>query len=183
MDIETFPLADFEQLVHRYERKLTNYALGIVHNSEDAEEVVQDAFLRAYRALNSMPVEKRNNLHLTPWLFVITRNVALNRYQRKRPRVVSLDAMVNLDQADSPCRNDQTPEFYAEQHEHHELVAAAISELPAHFRPAAMMRFLHGLKHTEIARRLRQPLGTVKSHVHRATLIMRQRLQPDLRAA
>ena len=174
-------LTDFEQIVRLHQRKLTMFALGIVHNSEDAEEVVQDAFVRAYRALMRMPAQKRNSLQLTPWLFVITRNVALNRFLRKRRPFVSLDAI--LDRTGSPYRNDRTPEFYVEERENRELVETAISEVPAHLRPAAKLRFLDGLKIIEIAQRLSLPLGTVKSHVHRATLIMRRRLQPDLRAA
>ena len=174
---------EFEQIVNGHQRQLYRFALQIVRSPEDAEEVVQDAFVRAYRALTSISPDKRNSLALRAWLFVITRNVALNRLRKKHPQIVSLDAMVDADGLVSNHRSDQTHESYMEQREYRELVAHAISEVPEHLRPTARLRFLHGLTHPEIAERVGQPLGTVKSHVHRAAIRMRRLLRPQLRAA
>jgi len=174
---------EFEQIVRHHEHKLYGFALRIVRNPEDAEEVVQDAFLRAYRALKAIPPNKRDSLALKPWLFVITRNVALNRLRRKHPRFVPIDEMVDLDIPVSLHSNEQTPEFYMEQREYRELVVQAIREVPENLRPTATLRFLHGMTHTEIAEEVGRPLGTVKSHVYRAALRMRRFLRPELHAA
>lgn len=176
-------LLEFEQIVGRHERKLYRLALRIVRNSEDAEEVVQDAFMRVYRALKSMPSAEHKRLQLTPWLFVITRNVALNRLRRKHPRSVSLDAVSTVDCTVVPNSSDQVPEFYLEQREHRELIELAMRELPKHLQRAARLRFLDGLSHVEIGKHFDIPVGTVKSHIHRAALMMRRILRAELRAA
>ncbi len=176
-------LPEFEQIVGHHERKLYAFALRIVRNSEDAEEVVQDAFVRAYRALKSMTSGERKCLPLTPWLFVITRNVARNRLRRKHPRFVSLDAVANVDCTVSPYSSDQIPESYMEQRENRELVELAMREVPKHLQRTVRLRFIDGLSHVEIGKRVGLPVGTVKSHVHRAAVMMRRILRAELRAA
>jgi len=174
---------EFEQIVNGHQRPLYRFALQMVRNPEDAEEVVQDAFVRAYRALTSISPDERDRLTLKPWLYVITRNVALNRLRRKHPQFVSLDAMVDPDSFVSRHSGDRTHESYMERREYRELIALAISEMPEHLRPSATLRFLHGLTHPEIAEQVGRPLGTVKSHVYRAALRMRRYLRPELSAA
>jgi len=174
---------EFEQIVNGHQRQLYRFALQIVRSPEDAEEVVQDAFVRAYRALKVISPNERNRFALKSWLFVITRNVALNRLRRKHPQFVSLDAMVDSDSFVSRHASDQTHESFMEQREYRELIALAISEVPEHLRPTATLRFLHGLTHPEIAEQVGRPLGTVKAHVHRAAVRMRRFLRPNLRAA
>src|SRR5271155_435210 len=70
---------NFERLVDDYQRRLYGFALRMTGNREDAEEIVQDAFVRAYRALGKMSEQQRAELRLQPWLYTITLNVTRNR--------------------------------------------------------------------------------------------------------
>lgn len=172
----------FDRIVEEYQRRLYGFALRMTGNREDAEEIVQDAFVRAYRALGKMPVEQRRELHLQPWLYTITLNVTRNRLRSKRPANVALDALADPDallrQSSEP--GPRQPENIVEQNTDVALVERALLQLPMHLRAAATLRFIEGRSHPEIAEILHQPIGTVKSHVHRAVRILRRILGPQV---
>lgn len=172
---------NFEQIVDDYQRRLYGFALRMTGNREDAEEIVQDAFVRAYRALGKMPAEQRRELRLQPWLYTITLNVTRNRLRSKRPASVALDALAD---PDALLRNSserpRQPEAIVEQNADVALVERALLQLPMHLRAAATLRFIEGRSHPEIAEILHQPIGTVKSHVHRAVRILRRILGPQV---
>src|SRR5215469_109476 len=90
-------IENFERIVDDYQRRLYGFALRMTGNREDAEEIVQDAFVRAYRALGKMSPEQRDELRLQPWLYTITLNVTRNRLRSKRPSNVALDALADPD--------------------------------------------------------------------------------------
>src|SRR5262245_52012101 len=81
----------FELLVRRFQDRLFGFALRVTGSREDAEEVAQDAFVRAYRALQTYPAERILAMALKAWLYQVTLNVARNRLRRKRHPTVSLD--------------------------------------------------------------------------------------------
>ena len=171
----------FERIVQDYERRLFGFALRMTGNREDAEEIVQDAFVRAYRALAKMPAEHRAELKLQPWLYTITLNVTRNRLRSKKPTNVALDALADpealIHQNNVPS---ETPEQVVERSDDMRLVERALLDLPVHLRAAATLRFIEGRSHPEIAEILQQPIGTVKSHVHRAVRILRRVLGPQV---
>ena len=174
-------LENFERIVDDYQRRLYGFALRMTGNREDAEEIVQDAFVRAYRALGKMSPEQRAELRLQPWLYTITLNVTRNRLRSKRPTNVALDALADPDALlretnEGPPR----PETIVEQNAEVALVERALLQLPVHLRAAATLRFIEGRSHPEIAEILHQPIGTVKSHVHRAVRILRRILGPQI---
>ncbi len=178
----TASVKSFDQIVEEYQRRLYGFALRMTGNREDAEEIVQDAFVRAYRALEKMPAEQRRELRLQPWLYTITLNVTRNRLRSKRPTSVALDALADPDallrNADEP--QPQQPESIVEQNADVAAVERALLQLPVHLRAAATLRFIEGRSHPEIAEILHQPIGTVKSHVHRAVRILRRVLGPQV---
>ncbi len=151
-------------------------------NREDAEEIVQDAFVRAYRALGKMSLEQRSELRLQPWLYTITLNVTRNRLRSKRPTNVALDSLADPDALLRGTTHDgpMQPETIVEQNADMVLVERALLQLPMHLRAAATLRFIEGRSHPEIAEILYQPIGTVKSHVHRAVRILRRILGPQI---
>jgi len=150
-------------------------------NREDAEEIVQDAFVRAYRALGKMAPEQRNELRLQPWLYTITLNVTRNRLRSKRPSSVALDALADPDALlRESNEGPPQPETIVERNTEVALVEQALMQLPMHLRAAATLRFIEGRSHPEIAEILHQPIGTVKSHVHRAVRILRRILGPQI---
>src|ERR1700688_3176839 len=172
---------NFERIVDDYQRRLYGFALRMTGNREDAEEIVQDAFVRAFRALGKMTVEQRRELRLQPWLYTITLNVTRNRLRSKRPTNVALDALADPDALlrgahEGPAQ----PEKIVEQNAEVALVERALLELPMHLRAAATLRFIEGRSHPEIAEILNQPIGTVKSHVHRAVRVLRRSLGPQV---
>lgn len=171
----------FDSVIDEFQRRLYGFALRMTGNREDAEEIVQDAFVRAYRALGKMSLEQRAELRLQPWLYTITLNVTRNRLRSKRPTNVALDALADPDALlrqsnEGPAR----PETIVEQNAEMLLVERALLQLPMHLRAAATLRFIEGRSHPEIAEILNQPIGTVKSHVHRAVRILRRILGPQI---
>ncbi|MBV8689856.1 MAG: sigma-70 family RNA polymerase sigma factor [Candidatus Eremiobacteraeota bacterium] len=172
---------NFEAIVAEYQRRLYGFALRMTGNREDAEEIVQDAFVRAYRALGKMSSQQRTELRLQPWLYTITLNVTRNRLRSKKPANVALDALADPDAIlrgshEGPAR----PESIVERSADMALVERALLGLPMHLRAAATLRFIEGRSHPEIAEILNQPIGTVKSHVHRAVRILRRVLGPQI---
>jgi RNA polymerase sigma-70 factor (ECF subfamily) len=179
--LPTASVETFDRIVDDFQRRLYGFALRMTGNREDAEEIVQDAFVRAYRALGKMSIEQRRELRLQPWLYTITLNVTRNRLRSKRPPSVALDSLADPDallrgSVDGPARPDDIVEQNAEV----ALVEAALLQLPMHLRAAATLRFIEGRSHPEIAEILNQPIGTVKSHVHRAVRILRKILGPQI---
>lgn len=171
----------FERVVDEYQRRLYGFALRMTGNREDAEEIVQDAFVRAYRALGKMAPEQRAELRIQPWLYTITLNVTRNRLRGRKPTNVALDALAD---PDALLRGAQEgppqPETIVEQNAEVALVEKALLQLPMHLRAAATLRFIEGRSHPEIAEILNQPIGTVKSHVHRAVRVLRRILGPQI---
>lgn len=171
----------FESIVDDYQRRLYGFALRMTGNREDAEEIVQDAFVRAYRALGKMSPEQRAELRLQPWLYTITLNVTRNRLRSKKPTNVALDALADPDALlRATNEGPAQPEAIVERDADMALVEKALLQLPMHLRAAATLRFIEGRSHPEIAEILNQPIGTVKSHVHRAVRILRRILGPQI---
>ncbi len=171
----------FERIVDDYQRRLYGFALRMTGNREDAEEIVQDAFVRAFRALGKMTDVQRRELRLQPWLYTITLNVTRNRLRSKRPTNVALDALADPDALlNTTQEGPEQPEQIIERGTDMALVEQALLQLPMHLRAAATLRFIEGRSHPEIAEILNQPIGTVKSHVHRAVRILRRILGPQV---
>jgi RNA polymerase sigma-70 factor (ECF subfamily) len=171
----------FEKVVDEFQRRLYGFALRMTGNREDAEEIVQDAFVRAFRALGKMTEEQRRELRLQPWLYTITLNVTRNRLRSKRPTNVALDALADPDALlNTTHEGPEQPEQVVERGADMALVEKALLQLPMHLRAAATLRFIEGRSHPEIAEILNQPIGTVKSHVHRAVRVLRRILGPQV---
>jgi RNA polymerase sigma-70 factor (ECF subfamily) len=172
---------NFEKVVDDYQRRLYGFALRMTGNREDAEEIVQDAFVRAYRALTKMDAQQRAELRLQPWLYTITLNVTRNRLRSKRPTNVALDSLADPDALlNETQEGPDQPENIVDRAADMVLVEQALLSLPMHLRAAATLRFIEGRSHPEIAEILNQPIGTVKSHVHRAVRILRRILGPQV---
>jgi RNA polymerase sigma-70 factor (ECF subfamily) len=170
----------FEQLVLAYQRRLFGFALRLCGNPQDAEEVAQDAFVRAYRALAAYPQERVRTLRLGPWLTRIALNVVRNRAQKHRVAVVALDEQAE-DAAPRELEGDarERPEAMAVNAELRQHLEALLSHLPDHWRIPVVLRHVEGFTYQEIAQLLDQPPGTVKSAVHRGTMMLRESLAAE----
>jgi RNA polymerase sigma-70 factor (ECF subfamily) len=167
----------FEALLAREQDRLYGLAWRVTGNRQDAEEVVQDALVRAHRALfrEYAPGQVRA-LSLRPWLTTIVLNLARNRLRGRRA-VRSLDAVgpdgrPHLDPADGR----PGPLAATEQRELSAVLEGALLKLPWRQRTAVVLRLVEGLSYQEAAATLGRPLGTVKSDVHRGLRLLRQRL-------
>jgi RNA polymerase sigma-70 factor (ECF subfamily) len=172
----------FERLVVEYQDRLYAFALRFCGNREDAEEVAQDAFVRAYRALRTYPAERVRALAMRAWLYQIVLNVARNRYRRKRHRTVSFDAAARSGDGgepipfDPPARSEERPDHRFERRRERADIASLVATLPPRFREPLILRYVEGLPIAEVASILKQPLGTAKSNVHRAINALRDSL-------
>jgi RNA polymerase sigma-70 factor (ECF subfamily) len=157
--------AAFETLVLHFQDRLYRFALRLSGNPQDAEEIAQDAFIRAYRAMEGYPAERIRAMALRPWLYQITMNVWKNRVRRKRLPLTELDGEIvspeegPADQAEATARGDE--------------LTGALEALPDRLRAAVVLRHVEGLSYDEIAAVLGQPVGTVKSNVHRGVGALR----------
>jgi RNA polymerase sigma-70 factor (ECF subfamily) len=171
--------AGFEALVCAYQQRLYAFALRLTGSPRDAEEIAQDAFVRAYRALAGYERERIQTLKLRAWLFQITVNVARNRARGRRLSEVPLSTPDDRDGAAINVADDDDadqPEVVAERHDDEARLAAIVASLPERYRAAVVLRHVQGLSYQEIATALRQPAGTVKSNVHRGVALLRDAL-------
>ena len=155
----------FERMVHEHQDRLFSLGFALTGNRHDGEEVAQDTLLRAYRALVTYSPERVHDLKQRAWLHRIAVNVARNRYRGTRPRLVELNGS---EQDVAPG-----PESVAVRRAEIDDVAASLAALPIRYWEAVVLRFVQDLSYAEAADVLGQPVGTVKSNVHRALKILR----------
>ena len=166
----------FEQLVRKYDRNVFRIANHITQNREDAEDVVQDAFLKAYQNLGQFQGQSK----FYTWLVRIAVNEALMRLRRRRPeRMVSLDEDINTGEDTIPREVADwapNPEQLYNQSELREILQKTIQGLPPSFRTVFVLRDVEGLSTEETADALGLSIPAVKSRLLRARLQLRERL-------
>lgn len=171
----------FERFVLAYQHSIYRFALRLTASAQDAEEIAQDAFVRAYRGLCSYAPERIAALALKPWLYQIALNVFRNRVRGKRLAQIPLemdDHQMELYVMDRP---DQRPDALAERAEQAQELRALVAALPPRYRVAVVLRHVEGFDYSELAALLDQPVGTIKSNVHRGVRLLRSAL--DARTA
>jgi RNA polymerase sigma-70 factor, ECF subfamily len=164
----------FEHLVLAYQDRLFGFALRLSGQPADAEDSVQDAFVRAYRALRSYPEAQRRSLQIRPWLYRITLNVVRNRARSLTRPMLALDGAVADRLAAAPS---EQPEPLAEAAEHSRELARLVAGLPERYRAPLVLRHVQDLPYAEIAAILEQPVGTTKANVHRGLRLLRDALE------
>ncbi|HTE90955.1 MAG TPA: sigma-70 family RNA polymerase sigma factor [Terriglobales bacterium] len=166
----------FEELVRRYDRNVFRIAQHITQNREDAEDVVQDAFLKAYSNLAQFQGQSK----FYTWLVRIAVNEALMKLRRRRPeRTVSLDEEVKTEEDSVPREVadwSPNPEQQYSQAELREILSKTIQGLPPGFRTVFVLRDVEGLSTEETADALDLSIPAVKSRLLRARLQLRERL-------
>ncbi len=169
-------ISAFEQLVHRYDRNVFRIAQHITQNREDAEDVVQDAFLKAYENLKNFQEQSK----FYTWLVRIAVNEALMRLRRRRPeRMVSLDEDVKTEEDSMPREVadwSPNPEQLYSQAELRDILTRTVQGLPSGFRTVFVLRDVENLSTEETAEALELSVPAVKSRLLRARLQLRERL-------
>lgn len=161
----------FEVLVRKYQNRLFNTIYHVVGSREEAEDVVQEAFVQAYLKLESF---KRNSAFYT-WLYRIAFNTAISHRRRKRPEV-SVEAVRDA-LGDEPMDADEGPGEHLLRQERAKQVHSALSALTEEHRAILVLREMEGLCYERIAEVLDLPVGTVRSRLHRARMQMRHQLE------
>jgi RNA polymerase sigma-70 factor (ECF subfamily) len=167
---------EFEELVLAYQQRIYAFALRLSGSPRDAEEIAQDAFVRAYAALEGYSTEQARTLKVRPWLYQIALNVFRNRVRRRQLPAVPLEATEDGTPLEIEGDSRDWPHVAAESTEQREELAALLAGLPEHFRIAVVLRHVEGMSYGEMANILGQPVGTIKAHVHRGTLRLREAL-------
>ena len=165
--------AAFETLVRGHADRLYGIALRLTGDARDAEEIAQDAFIRAHRALNGYDAERIRALRLRPWLAAIAVNLARNRRRRVADRQPSL----SLDAAGTGTGPEaaaaDAPEAIAVRRAERERWAAALACLPDRYRVPLVLRHVDDLSYDEMADALGRPEGTLRAQVHRGLALLR----------
>ncbi|TCP57861.1 RNA polymerase sigma (SigW) subunit [Tumebacillus sp. BK434] len=167
----------FAELVELYKDKLFNLGYRMLGNPQEAEDIAQEAFLRAYAHLN-----KYNANHkFSTWIYRIATNLCIDRIRKKKADY-SLDAEVDgIEGGDMYSRlkaPGDTPEQEAVRNEARQEVQAAIEALPDNYRTAVILKYMHDLSLQEISEILEVPVSTVKTRIHRGREALRACLRP-----
>jgi RNA polymerase sigma-70 factor (ECF subfamily) len=166
----------FEPLVEKYKRKVFRLAYQVLRDQEEALDVAQDAFVKAFRAL---PTFKGDSAFYT-WLFRITMNVALDRKRQRTARVKSLGAedVPPEEWERTAVSTDPDPEDVASGAQRRERIRKGLDSLSEHHRTIIILSDVEGLQYREIAEVLGIPMGTVMSRLHHARKRLREALGP-----
>lgn len=170
----------FELLVVKYQRKLVRLLSRFIRDATEVEDVAQEAFVKAYRALPSF----RGDSAFYTWLYRIGINTAKNylvSLGRRPPTVTELES----DDGEGSEESAQLPDLNTPEHELMsrqvaETVNRALTDLPEELRTAITLRELEGLSYEEIASIMNCPIGTVRSRIFRAREAIAERLRPQL---
>jgi RNA polymerase sigma-70 factor (ECF subfamily) len=172
----------FNLLVRKYERKVVRLISRLVRDPAEVEDVAQEAFIKAYRALPQF----RGDSAFYTWLYRIAVNTAKNHLvaQGRRPIPLS-DTLSDDEDGESFGRDDvvsdnQTPDAELLSRQIAETVNRAIEALPQDLRTAVTLREIEGLSYEEIAEAMNCPIGTVRSRIFRAREAIAQQLRPLL---
>ncbi|HYL45827.1 MAG TPA: sigma-70 family RNA polymerase sigma factor [Candidatus Limnocylindrales bacterium] len=172
----------FETLVGRYERKIFRLTQNITQNREDAEDAMQEAFLKAYEHLG----EFQGNSRFYTWLVRIAVNQALMKLRRRRPNQVSLDEEIDTGEETMPREVEDwgpSPEERYGQTELSKILSEVIAELEPPFRIVFQLRDIEELSTEETAEALGLSIPAVKSRLLRARLKLRQKLNRYFRGS
>ena len=167
----------FDALVLKYQHKLVKLVMRYVRNPAEAEDIAQEAFIKAYRALPQF----RGDSAFYTWLYRIAINTAKNAVvsRDRSPIEYDLDRNSNDESHDMQGRmkDSETPEGLVLTDEIRSTVNAAIDALPEDLRTAIVLRELEGLSYEEIAAAMDCPVGTVRSRIFRAREAIDRRLR------
>ena len=166
----------FEEIVKRYKNRLLNFAYRFFGNIEDAEDIVQETFLKVYKHKNKY----RNIAKFSMWIYAITRNIAISEINRKkRKKLLPINIIKYEDKEFEISDKDKGPEEKTDCILIEEMIQNAINNLSFKFREVVILRDIQELSYQEISNIINIPEGTVKSRLNRARLKL-QELLSDL---
>jgi len=167
----------FEQLIISCEKKVFNIAYRMIGNYDDANELAQEVFIKAFRSIKNF---KGDSLFST-WIYKITANVCLDELRkRKNKNILSLDQDIELNDGDVKRQisdNAPSPDMEVESKEIKTIVNESIQQLPDDYKSVIILRDIQGFSYDEISKIVNCPEGTVKSRLNRARQALKKILQ------
>jgi RNA polymerase sigma-70 factor (ECF subfamily) len=165
----------FADLMIEHQDLVFGVALRVVGERPAAEDVAQEVFVRAYRALKRYPPERVREMRLRPWLGRMTLNFARNSIRGRRQEADIADV------AESKRSSEDGPLQLIQRSEDQNMWARLLAGLPRRYRLAVALRHVEGLSYAELAETLGRPLGSVKSDVHRGLALLRAAYEAEQR--
>ncbi len=164
----------FEEIVHRYANRLMNFAYRFVLDREEAEDIVQDTFLKVYQNRHAY----REIAKFSTWIYTITGNLAKTILRKRRSRKLTYFSRMAPEEKeiDFPS-TEHPPHDNLERQVEAQLIQKAVVNLPEHFRTVIILRDIQELSYEEISNIIAAPLGTVKSRINRARLRLQEELE------
>jgi RNA polymerase sigma-70 factor (ECF subfamily) len=162
----------FEALVRAHVDRCHAIALRVLGNPHDAEEVAQDALVRAYRALQGWPPGRIREVRLRPWLATIVVNQCRNRVRRHALQTTSLAPLLEAG-LEPPADPSGDPAGLAARAAQRDQLASLLAGLPERYRVPVVLRHVDDLSYAELAEVLGRPEGTLKAQVHRGLALLR----------
>ena len=171
--------AAYSELLRRYERPVFSLVFRMVRDRSLAEDLAQEAFIRAFHAISSYDPRYK----FSSWIFKIANNHTIDHLRKRRLDTVSIDGSPHAQTAEEEERTrlvvestDESPQEYVEHRELGDQIEHAIGELRPEYRTAILLRHVEGYAYDEISEIMDLPLGTVKTYLHRARAELKKRL-------
>lgn len=165
----------YADIVNLYQHKLYQICYRMLGNKQEAEDIAQEAFVRAYINLHSYDQKRK----FSTWLYRIATNLCIDRIRKKKPDYY-LDAEVagtdGLDMYSQIAADEKLPEDVVTQMELQDRIQYEISRLPDKYRSVIVLKYIEELSLQEISEILDMPLGTVKTRIHRGREALRKQL-------
>jgi len=165
---------NFEKLIRMFQNRLYSFSLRLTNNRADAEDIVQEGLVRAFRALKSYAPRRIEAIDLGPWLYRIVLNVFRTRGRKAPLRGFSLDDSHRALGQSAENLMEPGPDEGAEKAQIRDRLEQAIISLPDRYRIPVVLRYGEGAAYSKIKDILKQPEGTVKSNVHRGIQLLRE---------
>lgn len=165
----------YKQLMDKYQKPLYFHVLKMVRNHEQVEDLVQEAFMKAFNNLNSY----NTNYAFSTWLYRITTNHTIDYLRKKKLKTTSISDPVKTKDGEMEIQISDDAETDRDiiRKERKKIIHNAINDLPKKYRKVIEMRHLQELSYQEIADQLDLPLGTVKAHIFRAREMLYKELK------
>lgn len=167
----------FEKLLNKYRKSVYYMLLKMVNNADDADDLTQEAFAKAFNSLHKFD----SKYAFSTWLFRIATNNCIDFIRKKRIQTVSIDTSYENDDGDSMTfdikDNNLSPDDIMLKKQRKEYLKKAVARLPAKYKRLVELRYFQELSYDEVATELELPLGTVKAQLFRARELLHQELK------
>ncbi len=171
----------YRELLRRYERPVFSLVFRMVRDRTLAEDLAQEAFIRAFNAIESY----NSSYKFSNWIFKIANNHTIDYLRKRKLDTVSIDGSPNASSAEETRRTSlelesetERPDAFVESRELGGMIESAIGQLRPEYRTVVLLRHVEGYAYEEIAEMMDLPLGTVKTYLHRARAELKKILEP-----